>query len=124
MVKNEVIILKGVRESQINNKLLPTTMEYGYGLCSPPLSVLFKMCDSQGGGSVGREDMEKVMEAMHKMVAPLLAQETAGEEGGGKGGVGGGHPDELSVAASTRVKEICKILTQVSMLSPHHTAVS
>ena len=74
------------------------------------------MCDSQGGGSVGREDMEKAMEAMHKMVAPLVAQETAEEEGGEKeGGVGGGHPDELSVAASTRVKEICKTLNQVSI---------
>ena len=83
------------------------------------------MCDSQGGGSVGREDMEKVMEAMHKMVAPLLAQETAGEEGGGKeGGVGGGHPDDLSVAASTRVKEICKILNQVSIYAITTPAVS
>ena len=80
--------------------------------------VLFRLYDGDGDGSVGREDVERAMEVMHKMVGPLLAQERGEEEGGGEGtdGERGKEaPDKLSVAATTRVKEICKVLNRVSL---------
>ena len=81
----------------------------------PLFSVLFRLYDSDGDGSVEREDVERAMEAMHKMVGPLLIQEMTEEDEGKVTRGERGTPDELSVAASTRVKEICKVLNQVSI---------
>lgn len=71
--------------------------------------MLFRLYDSDGDGSVSREDVERVMEAMYKMVGPLLAQERAEERGEGEESEAG----ELSVTATARVKEIFKTLDQV-----------
>ncbi|CAI8039012.1 Hippocalcin-like protein 4 [Geodia barretti] len=76
------------------------------------LALLFRLYDSDGDGSVEREDVERAMEAMHKMVGPLLIQEMTDEDEGKVTRGERGTPDELSVAASTRVKEICKVLNQ------------
>ena len=81
----------------------PSSLYHCVCLCS--IIVLFRVYDSDGDGSVGREDVERVMEAMYKMVGPLLAQEKAEEEE---------REGELSEAVSTRVKEICQVLNQVS----------
>ena len=74
-------------------------------MCVCSIIVLFRLYDSDGDGSVGREDVEGVMEAMYKMVGPLLAQEKAEEEE---------REGELSKTVSTRVIEICQVLNQVS----------
>lgn len=71
--------------------------------------MLFRLYDSNGDGSVSREDVERVMEAMYKMVGPLLAKERAEE----RGELGQSETEDLSVTVTARVKEIFKTLDQV-----------
>ena len=78
--------------------------------------VLFRLYDSDGDGSVSREDVERVMEAMYKMVGPLLAQQKS--ERRGEGGQGTDkverEAEELSATVSARVKEIFNTLDKVT----------
>lgn len=74
--------------------------------------VLFRLYDGDGDGNVSREDVEGVIEAMYKMVGPLLAQ-----EGGEERGEGEGEAEELSVTVTARVKEIFKTLDQVAIIN-------
>ena len=96
---------------------LSHTHTHSYSL-SLSLSVLFRLYDSDGDGSVGREDVEVVMEAMYKMVGLLLAQ-----QGLEKGEAEEAREDiaeketELSLAVTTRVKEICEVFKQVYILT-------
>ena len=61
-----------------------------------------------GDGYVGREDVEKMVEAMYQMVGPLLAQERDG-----KGEEEKKKDDEIGALVSARVKEIFQILDKV-----------
>lgn len=72
--------------------------------------MLFRLYDSDGDGSVSRGDVERVIEAMYKMVGPLLAQDR---------GEGEGEAEELSVTVTARVKEIFKTLDQVCSVYSH-----
>ena len=101
----------------LDGKISCVFVLFPLSLSRSSFSVLFRLYDSDGDGSVGREDVERVMEAMHKMVGPLLIQEKTDEDEGKVTSGERGTPDELSVAASTRVKEICKVLNQVSIQS-------
>lgn len=77
--------------------------------------MLFRLYDSDGDGSVSREDVERVMEAMYKMVGPLLARERTEsmEQAGGRDSEETGGSEELSVTLTARVKEIFKTLDKV-----------
>lgn len=73
--------------------------------------VLFRLYDNDSDGSIDREDIEKVMEAMYKMVSPLLAQEKEGSNGE----EGTEETNIISASMSARVKEICSKLDKVCM---------
>ena len=79
-------------------------------VCVCVLSVIFRLYDRDGDGSLSREDVEGVMEAMYKMVSPLLAQER--EE---KQASDGGEGEDPSVALSARVKEMFNTTDKASL---------
>lgn len=83
-----------------------TTFHISFTSLPTVSAVLFRLYDGDGDGSVSREDVERVIEAMYKMVGPLLAQERGEERGEGEA-------EELSVTVTARVKEIFKTLDQV-----------
>lgn len=70
------------------------------------IALLFRLYDNDSDGSIDREDIEKVMEAMYKMVSPLLAQEKEGSNGE----EGTEETNIISASMSARVKEICSKL--------------
>ena len=75
--------------------------------------MLFRLYDSDGDGCVTRSDVERVMEAMYKMVGPLMAQGTQLERGRGEGEGKGCDEKEFGAIASERVKEIFQTLDKV-----------
>ena len=85
-------------------------------VCVCVCPVLFRLYDSDGDGSVSREDVERVMEAMYKMVGPLLAQEKSERRGEGEQGTEEveREAEELSATMSARVKEIFNTLDKVT----------
>ena len=82
--------------------------------------MLFRLYDSDGDGCVSRSDVESVVEAVYKMVGPLLAQDTADNkekqlEGSmdGEKEVKGDDEKDFGTIASERVKEIFQTLDKV-----------
>lgn len=76
------------------------------------LAVIFRLYDRDEDGSLSREDMEGVMEAMYKMVGPLLAREREEEQTGADSAEGG---EDTSQALSARVTEILNTMDKASL---------